>query len=129
MFSQTFVDGVAKTNKPYTVVLSTALQISAVCLLILVPLFYTQVLPSAQLKSILIVPRAPAPPPVPMRAESRPVLATRTLRLATLFAPLTMPHRVAMVNEAPAAPDIGVAGAADAASTGNAALFGSQGKQ
>ncbi len=126
MFNQTFVDGVVTTNKPYTVMLSTVLQISGVCLLILVPLFYRQTLPSAQLKGILIAPRPPAPPPVGMRDESRPAVAIRTFRLTKLFAPPVMPKQVAIANEAPTAPEIGIASnLGDSAMPGNGMLLGS----
>ena len=60
MFEQTFVDGTQKTKKPYTVLLSLGLQIGVIGILILIPLIYTQTLPNAQLKSMLL---APPPPP------------------------------------------------------------------
>ena len=59
MFDQTFVDSGQKTRKPATIVLSVFLQICALALLVLIPLVYTQALPSAQLRNILT---APAPP-------------------------------------------------------------------
>lgn len=66
MFSQTFVDSAQQKRKPYTVALSLLLQIAAICKLILVPLLYTQYLPSAQLKGMLAAP--PPPPSVPKTA-------------------------------------------------------------
>ncbi len=129
MFSQTFVDGTQQTRKPYTVALSLLLQIAAICLLILVPLLYTQALPSAQLKSMLTAP--PPPPSVPKAPPvgMRKVGVTRTLQLPKLVAPSVIPKHIAMINEAPAAPDIGLgATAPDGAAGNNALLFGSPGE-
>ena len=65
MFDQTFVDGVGKTNKSWTVTLSFGFQILVVGVLILLPLIFTDVLPKAQLASMLIAPAPPPPPPPP----------------------------------------------------------------
>jgi protein TonB len=65
MFDQTFVDGEGKTNKGWTVVLSFALQFILTGILILIPLIYTDVLPQAQLTSMLTAPPPPPPPPPP----------------------------------------------------------------
>src|SRR3982751_2019116 len=70
MFSQTFVDGTQKTKKPYTIVVSLLLQIGVIGVLILIPLIYTDALPSAQLKSMLVAP--PPPPPPPLRLAAKP---------------------------------------------------------
>ena len=59
MFDQTFVDGTQKTKKPFTVLLSLLLQAGVLGVLVLIPLIWTQTLPSAQLKSMLVAP----PPP------------------------------------------------------------------
>ena len=65
MFEQTFVDGVGKTNKGWTVVVSFGIQFLIVVVLILIPLIYTDVLPQAQLTSMLTAPPPPPPPPPP----------------------------------------------------------------
>ncbi len=128
MFSQTFVDGAQQTRKPYTVALSLLLQIAAICLLILVPLLYTQSLPSAQLKSMLTAPPPPPSVPKPPTVGIRKVGVTRTLQLSKLVAPSVIPKHIAMINEAPAAPDIGLGVTADEAAGNNALLFGSPGE-
>ena len=51
MFDQTFVDGVGKTHKSWTVMLSFVVQIGAIIVMIIIPLIYTDVLPKAQLTS------------------------------------------------------------------------------
>lgn len=130
MFNQTFVDGTQKTNKPYTIVLSLTLQIAAICLLILTPLLYTQILPSAQLKSMLTAPpppSAPKPPPVGVKIKTT-TTAVRTLRITDIVAPQRIPHEIARIHEAPAAPDTsGLLGTSDNAGNGNPLLFGSTG--
>ena len=65
MFDQTFVDGVGKTNKSWTVAVSAMLQSVGVLILILIPLVFTDVLPQAQLTSMLVAPPPPPPPPPP----------------------------------------------------------------
>jgi len=45
MFEQTFVDGVGKTNKGWTVMLSAAVQFAIIIVLIIIPLIFTDVLP------------------------------------------------------------------------------------
>ena len=47
-----------KTNKPWTVVLSMALQAAFLAVLILIPLIYTEALPKASLATLLIAPPA-----------------------------------------------------------------------
>jgi periplasmic protein TonB len=61
MFDQTFINGKQDVKRPYTIVVSLLLQIGLMCIVILIPLLYSEALPSALLKSMLV---APAPPPV-----------------------------------------------------------------
>ena len=53
MFEQTFVDGVGKTNKSWTVTVSFILELAVIGLLVILPLIFTDVLPKAQLVSLL----------------------------------------------------------------------------
>ena len=46
MFEQTFVDGVAKTRRPYTILLSFAIQIVFITVLVIIPMIYFEALPS-----------------------------------------------------------------------------------
>jgi periplasmic protein TonB len=70
MFEQTFVDGVGKTNKTWTVMVSFVAQILLIVVAILVPLIYTDVLPSTTLSSFLVAP--PPPPPPAVKKEAAP---------------------------------------------------------
>lgn len=66
MFEQTFVDGVGKTNKSWTVMVSFLLQIGLIVVAVILPLIYTEVLPTATLASMLTAP----PPPPPSSSSS-----------------------------------------------------------
>ena len=111
MFDQTFVEGRQTTRKPYTIVFSLFVQISTMCILMLVPLVYTESLPNAQLKSMLVSPApppaVPAPPPPAVKIATR--AAPHLLNAHTLVAPTVIPKTVNPVNEI-AAPDVSVFG-------------------
>ena len=51
MFEQTFVDGVGKTNKTWTVMVSFIGQILLILVAVIIPLIYTDVLPTTTLSS------------------------------------------------------------------------------
>ncbi len=127
MFSQTFVDGARHTNKPYTIFLSTLMQVSAVCALILGSILYTRSLPETQLKAFLI---APPPPPAVVkpatRSETRTRATARLFEATKLVAPAAIPKTIPSVVGAPSAPDLGSGGdAPDPASFPNFSLFAS----
>ena len=54
-----------KTNTGWSVILSAIIQISALSVLVLIPLIYTQALPKAMLATLLVAPPPPPPPPPP----------------------------------------------------------------
>jgi periplasmic protein TonB len=111
MFDQTFVDNAQKTNEPVTFALSVVLEICGIGLLLLLPLIYTQALPSAQLKSLLMAPTSPsAPPKAPVEARKSPRAMT-VHRLFTIVAPAAVPKAINKnIQEIQAAPDITVPG-------------------
>jgi len=133
MFNQILIDGAQKTAKPYTVVLSLLLQISAICALILIPLVYTGTLPSAQLKSLLMA--APPPrsaPPAPARTDIQPKAATRQFDARSLIAPRVIPKQVNPIQDAAPTSDTGVVGSTIEPGTADSPaisslLFGVQG--
>jgi periplasmic protein TonB len=95
MFDQTFVD-IKRKAPPYALALSLFLQVLVSAVLLLLPLFYTQVAPGVSLRSVLA---APAPPPRPSppprvltKAPARPQGA-RVFSLPTfaIRRPLAMP--------------------------------------
>lgn len=115
MFEQTFVDGTQKTKKKYTVLLSLMLQMGLIGVAILIPLIYTQTLPNAQLKSMLVAPAPPPPPPPPPPPqEVKKVIAKPVVKqfiANQLMAPKVIPKTIAHIEESAPAPDMsGVAG-------------------
>src|SRR5207245_9921066 len=57
-----------KTNKPWTVILSTVVQCAVLGFLVLIPLSYTEALPRTMLTTLLVAPPPPPPPPPPPAA-------------------------------------------------------------
>jgi len=102
MFEQTFVEGVGKTNKSWTVLVSFAGQILLIVVAVVLPLIYTDVLPSATLTSFLTAPPPPPPPPPPP-AAAPPVkvvkVIPRQFDAGKLMAPKSVPKEVAMIKE------------------------------
>ncbi len=105
MFDQTFVDGVGKTNKSWTVFLSFFFQIALIGVMILIPLIYTDVLPKAQLVSFLQAPApATASPPHGPLSSGAPVvkvvkIAPRQFDAGRLTAPKVIPKDIAIIKE------------------------------
>ena len=112
MFDQTFVNGRRDSKKPAAIVLSLLLQIGVMCIVILIPLIYSEALPSAQLKSVLIAPSPPPPlTPVPPRKWTPKVeslTAVRQFESRRLLAPSVVPKRVLDIGNVSPAPEIGV---------------------
>jgi len=107
MFEQSFVEGVAKTNRGWPVVASLMLQVSVVTVAVLVPLLNPEILPRAIVAATLLsapsLPPAP-PPPNPMRSMARVVKNMRSLLDAgKLMAPVAMPKKL-VVLDAPEEP-------------------------
>ena len=113
MFDQTFVDGVGKTHKSWTVTLSFGVQILFVAVMVILPLIFTDVLPKAQLASLMIAP-APPPPPPPPPPPAAPVkvikVAPRQFDAGRLMAPKEIPKEVANIVEAELPPSVGTGG-------------------
>jgi protein TonB len=100
MFEQTFVEG-GRTKTPFAVFLSMLFQCLLVGVAILIPLIYTDTLPSTQLTSFLTAPPPPPPPPPPPAAA--PVKAVRVIPrqfdAGRLMAPKSIPKEIAMIKE------------------------------
>ena len=100
MFEQTFVEG-GRTKTPFAVLLSFMFQCLLIGVAILIPLIYTDTLPSTQLTSFLTAPPPPPPPPPPPAAA--PVKAVRVIPrqfdAGRLMAPKSIPKEIAMIKE------------------------------
>jgi periplasmic protein TonB len=100
MFEQTFVEG-GKTKTPFAVMVSFSFQCLMLGIAILIPLIYTDTLPSTQLTSFLTAPPPPPPPPPP--AAAAPVKIVRQIPrqfdAGRLMAPKSIPKEIAMIKE------------------------------
>jgi len=116
MFEQSFVEGAGKTKTPFTVFLSFLLQCLLIAIAILIPLIYTETLPSTQLTSFLVAPPPPPPPPPPPAAAPVKVVKVipRQFDAGRLMAPKQIPKEIAIIKEdelpPPSAGGIGVVG-------------------
>ena len=94
MFEQTFVDGVGKTNRTWTVLVSFGGQILAIGIAILIPMIYFDALPKTQLTAMFTAPPPPAAVPVKMVK-----VIPRQFDAGRLMAPKAIPKDVAMIKE------------------------------
>jgi protein TonB len=96
-----------KTNKSWTVLVSTIIQASILFILVLIPLIYTEALPKAMLSTLLIAPPPPPPPPPPpqpVKTIVKPV--ARLIQSGKLMQPRAIPKEVAVFKEAELPPDV-----------------------
>jgi|SRR5947209_6558601 len=102
MFEQTFVDGNAKTRKPWTVMVSFLGQLALIGVAVLIPLIYTDALPRATLTSLITAPPPPPPPPPPPQAAPPKVVQKvipRQFDANKLMAPKQIPKEIANIKE------------------------------
>jgi periplasmic protein TonB len=109
MFEQTFIEGTGKTKTPYTMMVSLLIQCMLIGMGILIPLIYTETLPSTQLTSFLVAPPPPPPPPPPPAAAPMKVVKVipRQFDAGRLMAPKTIPKEILMLKEDDDAPVAG----------------------
>jgi protein TonB len=101
MFEQTFVEGVGKTHRTWTVLVSFIGQMVVIAIAILIPMIYFDALPKSQLTSFLVAPPPPPPPPPPPAAAPPKVvkIIPRQFDAGRLMAPKTVPKEIAMIKE------------------------------
>jgi protein TonB len=105
--------GGQRRQRTWATIVSIVLQCFLVSVLVLVPLWFTDVLPQQQLVTFLVAPTPPPPPPPP--AAPAPA-AAKVVRVATdivngqLRTPSRIPAKVQMIKEAEAPPPIATTG-------------------
>ena len=101
MFEQTFVDGVGKTNKTWTVLVSFIGQMLLLGIAILIPMIYFDALPRTQLTGFLVAPPPPPPPPPPPAAVPVKMVKVipRQFDAGRLMAPKAVPKDIAIIRE------------------------------
>jgi len=111
MFEDSLIEsgGRLRTKRGATTVLSFVLQILLLCILILIPLIYTDALPKTQLMTFLVAPPPPPPPPPPPAAA--PVRVVKQIQSdlvnGQLRTPTKIPEKVQMIKEEEAPPTMG----------------------
>jgi len=127
MFEQTFVEGVGKTNKTWTVLVSFVAQIILIIIAVLIPMIYFDALPQTQLTSFLVAPPPPPPPPPPPAATPQVKVVKiipRQFDAGRLMAPKTIPKEIAQIKEEelpPPSAGVGVVGGVPGGVAGGAA--------
>jgi len=87
-------------RKAGATVLSFAIQIFLLCILVLVPLIYTDALPAQQFMTMLVAPPPPPPPPPPAAAAPVKVVKPQTEVVnGALRTPTKIPEKVQMLKE------------------------------
>lgn len=112
MFEDSLIEsgGKLKTKRLSTTVLSFTLQVLLICVLILIPLIYTDALPKQQLMTFLVAPPPPPPPPPPPAAPVKVVKIQSEVVNGQLRTPTKIPQKVQMIKEEEAPPDLGAGG-------------------
>jgi periplasmic protein TonB len=99
-----------KTKRLSTTIFSFTLQVLLICILILIPLIYTDALPKTQLMTFLVAPPPPPPPPPPPAPTVKVVRAVSEMVNNQLRTPTRIPQKVQMIREEEAPPDLGGSG-------------------
>src|ERR1700751_5530478 len=102
----------AKTNKPWTVVVSMIAQSVFLGILILIPLIYTEALPKTMMATLLVAPPPPPPPPPPPAAT--PIVHVKPqvhlMDAGKLVAPKVIPKDIKIIKEEAEPDPMGVSG-------------------
>ena len=111
MFEQSLLEWaqMGQTRKPYTVLISAIFQCFLVGIMILVPLIYTEALPTQDLMTFLVAPPHP-PPPAADIAEIIKKMIPREFDAGRLLAPKEIPEEIAIIKEEELPPAVDVAG-------------------
>jgi protein TonB len=104
---------VGQTKRPYTILLSFAIQILLIGVLVIIPLIYYETMPGAQLSSFLVAPAPPPPPPPPPPPQQVVKVvhtAPKQFVANQLIAPKSVPSKILMVTEEEPSLSTGVIG-------------------
>jgi protein TonB len=114
MFADSVLDfGAQSKRKAVATTTSFIVNCLAICMMLLVPLMFTEELPKAQLLTMLIAPPPPPPPPPPAaEAVQRVVkqIQTDMLNTGQLRTPTRIPQKVQLIKEEEAPPPMAATG-------------------
>ena len=110
MFEDSLIEsgGKLKTKRGWTSIVSFAIQIGIIGVMILIPLIFTEALPTKQMMTFLVAPPPPPPPPPPPAAA--PVKIVKQIQTdivnGELRTPTKIPKKVQMIKEDEAPPPV-----------------------
>jgi len=111
MFEDSLLENKIQKKRLGTTLFSFVVQVFLVCVLVLIPLIYTDALPKQQLMTFLVAPPPPPPPPPPPAAAPVKVVKVASeLVNGQLRTPTKIPQKVQMIKEEEAPPDLGAGG-------------------
>ena len=113
MFSDSLLEfGVQRKRKFFATTTSFIINILVIIVMLLIPLAFTEQLPSAQLLTFLVAPPSPSPPP-PAAAQAPKVvkqIETDMLNNGALRTPTKIPQKIQMIKEEEAPPPMPASG-------------------
>jgi len=106
MFEDSLMEssGRIRTQTKWTTPVSFLVQACVVGFLILLPLIYTEALPSRLLNSMVVAPPPPPPPPPPAQPQVQPVHHVSEIVNGDLRTPSKIPKKIQMIKEEEAPP-------------------------
>jgi protein TonB len=99
MFEDSLLEAHIKSRRKTATTISFVVQAIAVAVLVLIPLMFTQALPTRALVTTLVAPPPPPPPPPPAGSAPAVVHHEQVPVTSELTTPLKVPQKVAMVRE------------------------------
>jgi protein TonB len=114
MFSDSLLEfGPQRTRKVFATTTSFVINVLVIIVMLLIPLAFTEQLPSAQLLTFLVAPPPPPPPPPPAAAPVQRVvkqIETDMLSSGALRTPTKIPQKIEMIKEEEAPPPMPASG-------------------
>jgi protein TonB len=114
IFSDSVLEfGPQRKRKLFATTTSFIVNCLVICVMLAVPLMFTEELPRAQLLTLLVAPPPPPPPPPPAAAQVQRVvrqIETDMLNNGTLRTPSKIPQKVQMIKEEEAPPPMPASG-------------------
>jgi protein TonB len=105
--------GPQRKRKLFATTTSFIVNCLVICVMLAVPLMFTQELPKAQLLTFLVAPPPPPPPPPPAAAQVQRVvrqIETDMLNNGALRTPTKIPQKIEMIKEEEAPPPMPASG-------------------
>lgn len=105
MFEESLIESkkTIKTHRGKTTVLSFVIQVAVICVLVLLPLVFTEALPTTALMTTQLTAPPPPPPPPPPAAAAAPKPQPQVSRAieSEMTMPTKIPRKIAMVRDEP----------------------------